>query len=63
MISERTSVQRNVGMSSNNQATRRMPVADVDHGNETATAIVKQSARRASRVRSMGYDVKTHAMA
>jgi hypothetical protein len=40
-----------------------MLVVDVDQGNETATAIARQSTIRASRARSMGYDVNIHAMA
>ncbi len=41
-----------VGKTARSQITRRMPVADVDHGNDTATAIIKPSAARRSLARS-----------
>ena len=52
--SRRTSDHSSVGKSVSSQSTSRMPVADVDHGSDTATATIRPSAMRASFARPIG---------
>jgi len=47
-ISRRSSSQRKTGTSVKNQRPTRMPVADVDHGSDTAIATARMSAIFAS---------------
>jgi hypothetical protein len=43
-----------VGKSASSQNTNRTPVADVDHGNDTAIAITKPSEMRTNFARAIG---------
>jgi hypothetical protein len=49
MISRRSRPKSSVDRTATNQTTTKIPVADVDHGNDAATAAAAPSARRANR--------------